>query len=192
MRNISSIFNISSHSYPLGPPLLNISGGLDAYIYQNDTSFMYDGGWLSDHASCQPKVSTYQWGFSFLLTFIVCVLTTVWSIGMYAMWMDTHQNSRVDRSGRELGGMFRSVMDLAIAIRGDLGEAADLCSNTELGKRLKGSKGGVNLPSDELPLSRMEERRLRRRNKRRQVDSEELMSQVDQEVHPTTIYSRLT
>lgn len=82
---------------------------------------------------------------------------------MYAMWMDAHENSRVDRSGRDLGGMFRSVMDLASVIRDDLGEAADQCSNTELEKRLKLSNGGVNIPSDELPLSRMEERRQRRK-----------------------------
>jgi len=82
---------------------------------------------------------------------------------MYAMWMDAHENSRVDRSGRDLGGMFRSVVDLASVIRGDLGEASDNCSNSELEKRLKRSNGGVNIPSDELPLSRMEERRQRRK-----------------------------
>lgn len=92
-----------------------------------------------------------------MLTFIFFVLTVVWSIGMFAMWMDAHVNSRVDRSGREMGGMFRSVIDLATAIRGDLGEAANQCSNSKLEKRLRRSKGGMNIPSDELPLSRMGE-----------------------------------
>ena len=64
---------------------------------------------------------------------------------MYVMWMNAHDNSRLDRSGRKLGGMFRCVMDLATAIRGHSGEAADQCSNKDLEKRLKRSKGGVNL-----------------------------------------------
>lgn len=85
---------------------------------------------------------------------------------MYAMWMDTHENSRVDRTGREIGGLFRSVMDLATLIRGDLGDAVDHCSNSELEKRLKRSKVGVSLPSDDLPLSRKEERRQRRKMER--------------------------
>lgn len=67
---------------------------------------------------------------------------------------DAHQNSRVDRSGWTPGGMFWSVMDLATAIRGDPGDAADQCSNSELGKRLKGSKGGVNLSVDGLLFQR--------------------------------------
>jgi len=120
--------------------------------------------------------STYQWGFSFTLTFIFLILNTVWSIGMYAMWMDAHENSRVDRSGRETGGMFRSVVDLATAIQRNLGKAADQCSNSELEKRLKRSHGGLDIPLDELPQSRREERRKRRKMKKeRRGSSEEQM-----------------
>ena len=128
------------------------------YIHENDISIMYDQAWIRNHISCQPTDLTYQWGFSFLLTFMFCVLTTAWSFGMYVMWADVHENSRVDRSGRNFGGMFWSVMDLATAIRGDLGGAADRCSNSELEKRLKQSKGGMSISSDELPLSRRGER----------------------------------
>ncbi len=156
-------------------------------MYLNDNSTSYDQQWIASHLSCQPSRSTYQWGVSFVLTFIFLILNTVWSIGMYAMWMDAHENSRVDRSPREIGGMFRSAIDLATAIRSDLGEAADQCSNSELEKRLRRSHGGLNIPSDELPLSRREERRKRRKmKKRRPGSSEEQMVKAQQDDCLTT------
>ena len=149
--NRSSMFNIMGQVYHLNPPTLNITIGSSSYAYQNQT---YGFFWLNDHVSCQSNGSTYQWGFSFLLLFIFCVFTMVWCLGMYAMWMDADQNSRVARSGQKPGGTFRSVIDLATAIREDLGDGAGHLSNGELDKRLKRSKGGLNLSTDALPLSR--------------------------------------
>ena len=45
-------------------------------------------------------INKYQWGFSFLLLFIVCVLQFIWAAMMYELWIEARRNdnSRVERS----------------------------------------------------------------------------------------------
>jgi len=61
---------------------------------------------------------------------------------MYIMWLDAHLHSRYNRADRQIG-TFRAVLDLAKAMRKDMGEdATENLSNTELKLRVKRRMNG--------------------------------------------------
>lgn len=83
----------------LGPPLLNIQ------LFPADTwlcgdLIVHTSDLLADDATgiCTAG-SQYQWGFSFLLLFLVCILQFIWAAAMYALWIDVQRNS--DKSGAD-------------------------------------------------------------------------------------------
>lgn len=132
------------------------------FLYENTTYSWQD---VSHYGQC-VQIATYKWGFSFLLLFITFVLTTIWSIGMYVMWLDAHLHSRYNRAGRQIG-TYRAVLDLAKAMRKDMGEdATENLSNTELkekiNRRLNGGVIGYQMLDqpgtghEMLPLTRWE------------------------------------
>ena len=110
------------------------------FMYQNTT---YTFAYIQGNGQCaQSDPPSYQWGFSFLLLFITSLLTAVWSVGMYIMWLDAHLNSRYNRARRQLGS-YRAVLDLAKAFRQDMGEdATEHLSNSELKERIKHGTNG--------------------------------------------------
>jgi hypothetical protein len=79
----------------------------------------YDIPYIRDNGRCQQQ-NTYQWGFSFLLLFIALLLSTLWALGMWAMWLDAYYNSKIDVVGERDMGSWRAVMDLAEAIATNL------------------------------------------------------------------------
>ncbi|EOD48733.1 hypothetical protein UCRNP2_4508 [Neofusicoccum parvum UCRNP2] len=90
---------------------------------------------------CVPTYeNTYEWGLAPGILLIWIPLMLIWTAGMYLVWFDTHRNSKLWRSGRRLG-MWRAVLDLAEAIREDLGPDLAGYSNEELDKAIneKGS-----------------------------------------------------
>lgn len=115
--NIDSIINLDESgainafngtAVQLGPPLLdiqlwgnNLTTGLPNTWLCNEyilpTSSFSNGGGYS-HASNITGVCTagpyYQWGFSFLLLFSVCILNLLFAATMYALWIDARRNRR--------------------------------------------------------------------------------------------------
>lgn len=90
---------------------------------------------------CVPTYdNTYEWGLAPGILLIWIPLMVIWTAGMYLVWFDTHRNSKLWRRGRRLG-MWRAVLDLAEAIREDLGPDLAGYSNEELDKAIdeKGS-----------------------------------------------------
>jgi hypothetical protein len=128
------------------------------YSINND---LYSEAGLTERSSCD-NWNSYQWGFSFLLLLIFTVISTIWTIGMYSMWMDAYWNSRLDRSHRAMG-FFRGVMDASHAMRKDMGEdpTAEASESEIKAMVARGRNGGQvsfeALDQHRLPLSRRAE-----------------------------------
>lgn len=134
------------------------------FIYENTTYTYAD---VQTNGQCVQAIPPgYSWGFSFILLFVTALLTTIWSFGMYIMWLDAHLHSRYDRAGRRMGP-YRAALDLAKALRKDMGEdAAEHLSNSEIKHLLERGMNGhmigyelLDLPGSgekELPLTRWE------------------------------------
>jgi hypothetical protein len=131
-----------------------------AYTYPNSNK-TYGLEYIQDQGSCQ-QLPTYKWGFSFLLLFIVILLSNIWAMGTYTLWLDAYLNSRFDHARRNMG-IQRAILDAANAMRKDMGEeATETLSNRELNKRIQrslhGRRVGYDMLDDRnLPLSRMAE-----------------------------------
>jgi hypothetical protein len=124
--------NYSSNIH-LAPPILDISPfspdnwgtGPTAYALSDPSdNRTYDPTYIVHNGVCSPD-KTYQWGFSGLLLFCAILLTTIWAIGMWAMWLDAYYQSNLDLYGRQLG-VFRAALDLAQVLQGNLGNSDDI------------------------------------------------------------------
>ncbi|KAF1927751.1 uncharacterized protein M421DRAFT_64569 [Didymella exigua CBS 183.55] len=114
---------------------------------------LYNSSWIRSHSSCKPS-ETYQWGFSYIFLFMVSIFNFLWSFIMIAMWLDTRRGSRMYRSGRR-PGFLRSVLDLAAAVREELGPEAEVLEEDEMRRRLTASGGTVCVPRGELRVKRV-------------------------------------
>ena len=107
--NIPSTIGFAGGSYPvnLEPPLLDInlwginetSGIPNFWVCKNlalTTASFNDFGWTYSWnvTSYCTAGSTYQWGFSFLLLFIVCVLNFFFAATMYGLWIEAHRHRK--------------------------------------------------------------------------------------------------
>ena len=190
MNNTKSTFNNSGDAISLISPALNISSSypkktftvLSQFFYgfpNGDMSalnsiyadpsqaswvwdnFTYDYAYVLEYGQCIPQ-ATHNWGFSFLILFIFILVTVIWTIGMYAMWMDAHLNSRLDRAHRNMG-VYRASYDFSNAMRKDMGTdiVTDATSNKELRSKVRRGRNGDRivypLNDRKLPLSRIEE-----------------------------------
>ena len=128
------------------------------FLYKN-VSYSWEA--ISEGGQCrQTDPPSYAWGFSFLLLFITVLFTAIWSIGIYIMWLDAHLNSRYDRAGREMG-TYRAALDLARAMRKDMGEeATENLSNTELKERVKRHLNGGRISFELLDSADIDRHRL--------------------------------
>lgn len=113
----------------------------------------YNSTWLRSHSTCKPS-ETYQWGFSYIFLFMVAIFNFLWSSIMVAMWLDTRRRSRMYRNGRR-PGLLRSVLDLAAAVREELGPDAEILEEAELKERLSASGSLLEVPKGELRIRRM-------------------------------------
>jgi hypothetical protein len=143
-----------SHEYPFKGPD-NV-----AYTVSNSND-KYDINYLLANGTCQ-QLNTYQWGFSFLLLFVLVLFAAVWALGTYVIWMDAHLHSRFDRASRDMGTL-RAVLDYAAAIKKDLGTAAGKnVGDRQLKARIRRNRKRYMVsyePLDQmdLPLSRSTE-----------------------------------
>jgi hypothetical protein len=131
----TSTFGNDINRYNLAAPSLNISTFYeDTYAYSNTT---YTQTYLEENGNCQQE-PTYQWGFSIHILMITMVLTTVWAIGTYALWLDAYLHSRFDHSQRDMG-IYRAVLDLADAMHDAMGNNGQLrnLSNHELKEKIR-------------------------------------------------------
>jgi hypothetical protein len=108
------------------------------FCYENET---LPADFTSNH-QCLTRPS-FVWGFSSLLTYILLCLHLVWTLGMFLLWLDANVYSELCRRGRRMHGSFRNVLDLAEAVREELGDALCAYSDTELARQLEKSRTGL-------------------------------------------------
>jgi hypothetical protein len=113
----------------------------------------YNSTWLRTHSTCKPS-ETYQWGFSYIFLFMVSIFNFLWSFIMIAMWLDTRRGSCMYKSGRR-PGFLRSVLDLATAVREELGPDAETLEEEKLRERLTASGSMLGVPKGELRVRRV-------------------------------------
>lgn len=154
-RNITSNITIDGKDWKLDAPPLNITSAnvasantfLIVLVYNNKA---YDFDYFEQYGSCQPG-QQYIWGFSILLLFIgtifLCLFTTI----MAALWIYADRRSHLAKQHRKLG-TFRAAMDLATAVRQELGKEADSLSDKELEKQLERSSKGMMYCRDSLQV----------------------------------------
>lgn len=110
---------------------------------------------------CQPG-NKYQWGFSFYVLLTFCIVTNLYAIAMYSLWLKTFLHSRKHRAGQEIG-FFRAALDFADALKIQAGDDCTSKSEKELSDLVdRRGLGIVCTNVDELPPPRA-----RRRGKRR-------------------------
>ncbi|KAF1962068.1 hypothetical protein CC80DRAFT_434807 [Byssothecium circinans] len=113
----------------------------------------YSSSYVHEHGSCKPS-DTYQWGFSYIFLFMMSIFNFVWSCVMVGMWWDTVRGSRMYRAGRR-PGLLRSVLDMAKAIREELGdEEVEEMKEEDIKKGLRESGGKLVVPKGEIRIGR--------------------------------------
>jgi len=161
---------MGNSSIELPAPSLNITWSLTStaplrdlkeplqqyYVIGGRQGTLYNSSYVRNHSSCKPS-ETYQWGFSYIFLFMVSIFNFLWSTIMVCMWLDTRRASRTYKSGRR-PGLLRSVLDLAAAVREELGARSDYMEENELREGLANSGGALCVPKDELRVRRTEER----------------------------------
>lgn len=155
----------SLHGFPNGD-----SDSLESLQYDMSKALwiwkgeVYNLSYVLAEGQCLPLM-THNWGFSFLGLFIVMFFTAVWSIGMYAMWLDAYLNSRFSRASRDLG-MYRAAWDFAEAMRRDMGDISvrEAMSNKEMKEKVRQSMNGnrvrYQMNDSDVPISRLDELRI--------------------------------
>ncbi|OJD29615.1 uncharacterized protein BKCO1_7600019 [Diplodia corticola] len=128
----------SFNGHRLQPPPLQFSVR-PGYSYGDE---FYPNAYCEEFGFCKPVNDVYRWGFSYLLLFVIVVLTYVWAGVLVALHAYTRRNSRLAQAGRGLG-LYRAVLDLAKAIREELGEEAQVLSNEVLQSRLAEASEGL-------------------------------------------------
>lgn len=151
----------------LQSPTLNITiydgkvnDKLFIYIPNNTT---YTLSYIEENSICQPAMAnsqqTYQWGFSVLQLEVTLVLLTIWTLGVWVMWLDAHL-SLTTRGRYEVPHGFKAVLYLADSIRNDfndLSEEPELLTDEELRKyaadHLRGGKVQIQVSEYQFDFS---------------------------------------
>lgn len=124
----------------------NVSNPL---FYDDGSGTTYNLTQFNERGSCQQLgLVKYKWGFSFLLLYIFVATWLAWTIGMYAFYLDTYFNSRLDIVGRRMG-IERAVVDISEAMQKRLDlDQVDLADNPTIQSQVKGGQ----ISYKELPL----------------------------------------
>lgn len=83
---------------------------------------------------CVPG-TLYSWGFSPGYLWITSAVSSVWALGMFAIWCDSLHNGSLWKSGRALGD-FRNILDIARVLDKHLGSDTCAYDNTEIARRV--------------------------------------------------------
>jgi hypothetical protein len=178
--NISAFYIWSLNLFPISNALFKSAGGIsniftaiEALSYPSRARFAridrtdnrtYDIPYIRDNGRCQQQ-NAYQWGFSFLLLFIALLLSALWALGMWAMWLDAYCNSKIDAAGGRDMGSWRAVMDLA--------EAIAACLNSD---STRGQDSAASIFAETKDMGDGEiRRRVERKSKRGEIEYVDLV-----------------
>ncbi|KAH8756380.1 hypothetical protein F5883DRAFT_375815, partial [Diaporthe sp. PMI_573] len=134
-----------------------------AYMYENET---YNIKYLEDQkgAQCQQDTisgtnrtnQTYLWGFSFLQGMLSLTITSIWTAGVYIVWLNAHLKLS-SQGAAEVPSHCKAALILSQCVAREFGDmdAAGSMSNTAFDKHVKlALKGGrvVMQPTTHLAL----------------------------------------
>ena len=111
-------------------------GAIFQYLhYVDNVTYPWNYTSSIDNVVCLQGLG-YQWGFSSVLTSIFLGCNTVWLIGMAITWRSLLSRSEFVKKRRTMG-KYRATVDLAEAIREELGSSVCVLSDTALERELK-------------------------------------------------------
>ncbi|KAF7507352.1 hypothetical protein GJ744_010669 [Endocarpon pusillum] len=152
-RVVSPALNISAHfvisrehntdadwySYPYGQTWQNPDD--DQYTFNvtnpvfwdDNSQTLYNLTEFNLAGSCQQQgLVKYKWGFSFILLYAFVVTFLVWTMGMWAFYLDSWLHSRLDIAHRQVG-LERAVLDLSKSMQSKVNaDQVELHSNSQL------------------------------------------------------------
>lgn len=176
--NISSVMFDPDDPYQssihLEPPLLNIqtygnnsaTGIPDVWLCNNMILYQKDFNAGNITGICKPAINPwtgteYQWGFSFLLLFIVCTMNLVFAVLMFTLWITARRSAPARSKAREktvgtrerpatwrrshFPSVMSSVVAMAGQVREDHGDEVFGWSAETLRSRVWDSKEGVRM-----------------------------------------------
>lgn len=155
----------------LDPPTLNIDAG---YLRTPPESFVFGYNWvvpntretpfaypvnqlylfgdavvnktyLNENGRCQPANDTFQWGFSFLLLFILTLLLVLWGLGSYLIYLQSHFALRYVELTDEVAGEYAATFRLTAALREEfqaIGQFPDQLTEAEIKHTLRYTLNG--------------------------------------------------
>ena len=149
----SDIFSLVTHEYNAGPedfPAIQVNGTVYNVTGATVTcGFVYEGHfYLANNSTqadtgvnplgfvprqqiiCQPS-DGYQWGFSYQILLLVVTIHTLWSLTLYAVWLDGQRNSSLVKSGHRLS-RWKAILELSGPLPKELGATTSLHSQTGL------------------------------------------------------------
>lgn len=91
---------------------------------------------LPQNFNCVAEQNVYEWGFSSEWVLIAGCLNSLWLFGLWILWLDADTQSQFCKKGRRMG-TYRAIVDIAEAIREDLGENLAAYSEEELAAALR-------------------------------------------------------
>ena len=98
-----------------------------AFWYFDNEQYTWGDFQIDSDVQCIPS-GKFQWGFSSEACLVFFCLNVLWATGTFSVWVHMNRKSELCQKGRQLG-KYRAVVDLAEAIRYDLGN--DICAYSE-------------------------------------------------------------
>jgi hypothetical protein len=98
-----------------------------AFWYFDNEQYTWRDFQIASDVQCIPS-GKFQWGFSSEVCLVFFCLNVLRAMGIFSVWVHMNRKSELCQKGRQLG-KYRVVVDLAEAIRYDLGN--DICAYSE-------------------------------------------------------------
>ena len=129
---------VNGHTYL--PDVSNLQpqvycSNLDSFFDYDNTTYPANYLFSTTSQICTQE-SSYSWGFTTEIVFLICISNFIWFLGIYVLWMDGERSSEMVRKGRRLGRN-RAVIDIAEVLTARLGHDTAAYSEDDLIKALQ-------------------------------------------------------
>ena len=153
----NSSISVGNRTYRLSAPLLTIKPDFVPLDFENDVvNLVYDGvsrlkcyngnsypadAFNSSNIACASDTG-FAWGFSGFLLYFGVMLQFIWSVSLYAVWIDTGRRGVLHKHERRSYGSLRGVAGLSNVIKEELGDELGAYNDDKIGKALSGLQIG--------------------------------------------------
>jgi hypothetical protein len=135
-------------------PLYLMPEPLYVYVVPNVSNATFDGRWIQETTVCQSS-NHYEWGFSAHLLLVFSIVTALFAAILAGLQVTSFADGRTSRLEQHVS-VYRDVLDLATALKAQLGEEVEEASAVAIDGMLKRpqNKGAVTIDTKDLPLPR--------------------------------------